>query len=208
MNAAVEWPRGEAAACKAAYTGSNPVSTSSLMNGVEKMSPFTRFTVNSPVGTWHALADLDRGKPTVIAVTLGDADELFARLTADESARGSKPSKDAGGLAQLVRAYFGGNVNALDAIAVEQPGTPFKQSVLKAMRRIKPGSPASYAELAKRADHANAVRATASACATNRIPLIVPCHRVVRTGGAVGNYYYGAEVKRWLLQHEAANSAS
>ena len=72
------------------------------------------------------------------------------------------------------------------------------------MRKIPAGKTWSYAELAKRAGSVDAVRAAGSACARNLIAPIIPCHRVVKTGGALGNYGYGLEVKEWFLRHEGA----
>jgi len=72
------------------------------------------------------------------------------------------------------------------------------------MRKVSPGKTISYSELAKRAGSADAVRAAGSACARNLIALVVPCHRIVKTGGALGNYAYGLPVKEWLLRHEGA----
>lgn len=92
----------------------------------------------------------------------------------------------------------------MDGISVRQPGEKFSQSAWKAMRKVAPGKTISYGELAKRAGSADAVRAAGSACARNLIALVVPCHRIVKTGGALGNYAYGLEVKEWLLAHEGA----
>ena len=72
------------------------------------------------------------------------------------------------------------------------------------MRKIPVGKTMSYAEIAKRAGSPDAVRAAGSACARNLIAPIVPCHRVVKSGGALGNYGYGLESKEWLLRHEGA----
>ena len=69
---------------------------------------------------------------------------------------------------------------------------------------VKPGAVISYADLAERAGSPAAVRAAGSACAKNAIVLIVPCHRIVKTGGALGNYAYGLNKKEWLLRHEGA----
>ena len=70
------------------------------------------------------------------------------------------------------------------------------------MKKVKAGKVISYSELAKRAGSPAAVRAAGSACAKNAIVLIVPCHRIVKIGGALGNYAYGLEKKEWLLRHE------
>jgi methylated-DNA-[protein]-cysteine S-methyltransferase len=70
------------------------------------------------------------------------------------------------------------------------------------MRKIAPGKTWTYSDLAARAGSAAAVRAAGTACANNSIMLVVPCHRIVKTGGALGNYAFGVEKKRWLLSHE------
>jgi methylated-DNA-[protein]-cysteine S-methyltransferase len=70
------------------------------------------------------------------------------------------------------------------------------------MRKIPTAKVATYSELAEKSGNAKAVRAAGSACARNAIALVVPCHRVVKTGGALGNYAYGVEYKEILLKHE------
>ena len=70
------------------------------------------------------------------------------------------------------------------------------------MRRVNAGKVISYADLAEKAGAPAAVRAAGSACANNAIMIVVPCHRIVKTGGALGNYAYGVDKKEWLLSHE------
>lgn len=119
-----------------------------------------------------------------------------------------KPGKDARNvkyvpvISDLIQDYFDGDLNALNGIKVRQDGPQFSQSAWKAMRRISVGKAWTYSELAAKAGSPNAVRAAGTACANNAIMLIVPCHRIVKTGGALGNYAYGIEKKRWLLSHE------
>ena len=72
------------------------------------------------------------------------------------------------------------------------------------MRKIPAGKTMSYAELADRAGSPAAVRAAGSACARNLIAPIIPCHRVVKTGGGLGNYAYGLHFKEELLRFEGA----
>ena len=170
------------------------------------MSKLASFSVRSGCGQWSFLVDMEASAPVVLAATLSDMEDMLTRLTPEEAARGTATAKDPGGLASTIHYYFAGDVRAIDSIAVAQPGGPFKQSVWTAMRRIRAGQPQSYAHLAAQAENPKAIRAAGSACATNRIPLIVPCHRVVRTGGALGNYYYGVHIKQWLLEHEAKHS--
>jgi methylated-DNA-[protein]-cysteine S-methyltransferase len=107
-------------------------------------------------------------------------------------------------ISDLIKDYFDGDLSALGGIKVRQPGAEFSQEVWKAMRKIPVGKTWSYADLASRAGSPNAVRAVGTACARNLIAPIVPCHRVIKTGGALGNYGYGLQIKDWLLRHEGA----
>jgi methylated-DNA-[protein]-cysteine S-methyltransferase len=107
-------------------------------------------------------------------------------------------------ITDLISDYFDGDLDALNGIRVRQEGAGFSQSAWKAMRKIKAGKVLSYADLADRAGSPAAVRAAGSACAKNAIVLVVPCHRIVKTGGALGNYAYGLVKKEWLLRHEGA----
>ena len=105
-------------------------------------------------------------------------------------------------ITELLKDYFEGEISAINGIKVSQPGAPFSQNAWKAMRKVR--GTISYAELAERSGSPAAVRAAGSACAKNAIVLVVPCHRIVRTGGNLGNYAYGLNKKEWLLRHEGA----
>jgi len=83
-------------------------------------------------------------------------------------------------------------------------GTAFQQRVWEALRAIPPGSTASYAEIAQRIGAPKAVRAVAQACAANCLAVAIPCHRVVKSDGAISGYRWGVERKRKLLEREAA----
>jgi methylated-DNA-[protein]-cysteine S-methyltransferase len=85
-------------------------------------------------------------------------------------------------------------------------GTPFQHQVWRALVAIEPGSTCSYAELARRLGRPDAARAAGSANARNPISIIVPCHRVVGSAGALTGYAGGLERKAWLLTHERALS--
>ena len=78
-------------------------------------------------------------------------------------------------------------------------GTAFQQRVWQALREIPAGATASYAEIAERIGAPKAVRAVAQACAANALAVAIPCHRVVRTDGALSGYRWGVERKRALL---------
>lgn len=126
----------------------------------------------------------------------GLRDRLPRSLRAEPVRRGDSMASAA------LRAYFAGNVDALASVAVRQSGGPFHARVWAAMREVAPGTTVSYAELAARAGQPRAIRAAGTACARNAICLFVPCHRIVRSDGSLGGYYYGLDTKRRLLEHE------
>ena len=116
--------------------------------------------------------------------------------------RGAVPT-----VTRALQAYADGDLMALDAIAVSQPGSAFQQACWQAMRTIPVGTVISYGELAIRAGRVRAFRAAGSACARNAVAPFVPCHRVVAAGGGLGGYGYGLAVKEALLAHEAGVAA-
>ena len=82
-------------------------------------------------------------------------------------------------------------------------GTAFQRLVWKALREIPPGSTASYTDIAEKIGRPKAARAVARACASNKIAVAIPCHRVVRRSGRLGGYRWGTERKRAMLEREA-----
>jgi methylated-DNA-[protein]-cysteine S-methyltransferase len=104
--------------------------------------------------------------------------------------------------AAAVRAYYAGDLAAIDEVSVRQFGTPGQMAGWAALRRIAPGAPLSYATFAAALGHPTALRAAASVCARNAPALFVPCHRVLRTDGSLGGFAWGLEVKRSLLDRE------
>ena len=154
----------------------------------------------TPIGTLNLIARED----VLLAANLSTISAAKASLDEADRMRGFKEVKTIPVISDLLNDYFDGNFSSLNAIKVRQPGAPFSQAAWKAMRRIKAGKTMSYADLADRAGSPAAVRAVGSACAKNAIVLVVPCHRIVKTGGALGNYAYGLNKKEWLLRFEAA----
>lgn len=129
-----------------------------------------------------------------------DPDEMRGRL--EPSLRREPIRRGEMTAAAALRRYLAGEVTALDEVDVSQPGGPFHSRVWSAMRSVSPGTTVSYTELAARAGAPRAVRAAGSACARNAICLFIPCHRIVRSDGTLGGYYYGLDTKRRLLDHE------
>ncbi|KAA2283945.1 methylated-DNA--[protein]-cysteine S-methyltransferase [Arenimonas fontis] len=142
----------------------------------------------------------------VCAVLLGDSEgELAARLQA-EFPRARLQRVDAGRdefLAPRVRAVAQALAQRRASVPVELVGTAFQQRVWQALMRIPPGQTRSYAEIAAELGQPRAVRAVARACAGNRVAVLVPCHRVIRSDGSLGGYRWGLPRKRELLAREA-----
>jgi methylated-DNA-[protein]-cysteine S-methyltransferase len=103
--------------------------------------------------------------------------------------------------ARQMDAYFAGRLTAFD-LPLAPKGTAFQKNVWALMRRIPFGQTRSYGAIA--ADLKSAPRAVGGACGRNPIAIIVPCHRIVAAGGALGGFSGGdgQETKRWLLRHE------
>jgi methylated-DNA-[protein]-cysteine S-methyltransferase len=148
----------------------------------------------TPIGELSLLARDD----AIVAAGFATVRAMADRL--DDDAVSTRA--DLGRLSAGVAAYLAGDLTAIDDLPVSQPGGEYFQAAWKVMREVPAGQTITYAELADRAGNPKAVRAAASACARNLIAPIVPCHRIVRTDGALGGYYYGLDTKAWLLDHE------
>ena len=155
-------------------------------------------TIDTPDGAFTILAD-DRQRVLASGWT-ADPAAILARL-ASPPAEAREGQTDA---AAAARAYYDGDLAAIDDVEVVQTGTALQRAGWAALRRIAPGAPLTYAEFAAALGSPAAVRAAASICARNAPALFVPCHRVLRTGGALGGFAWGLDVKRALLTREAA----
>lgn len=154
------------------------------------------------------LARAEGGEPEVAAMgrMLEDLMVRLEALAPETAAREMNPlPTERGPVAEAVAAYAEGDPAAFEGLAVEQPGSAYRQEVWEAMRRVPAGQTVSYAELAQMAGRPQAHRAAAGACANNLIAFAVPCHRVIRSDGSLGGYiYHGADTKRRLLTREGA----
>ncbi|MFI6733824.1 methylated-DNA--[protein]-cysteine S-methyltransferase [Nonomuraea sp. NPDC050451] len=156
--------------------------------------------IPTPMGP---LSLLSREGVVVAAGFTADPTEMFVRLTPELQSEGLEVVDDLGDASAAVRAYLAGDLDALDAVPVSQPGSATRKRLHAALREVKAGTTVSYAELAERAGMPRtAARAAGSACAQNLIAPFVPCHRVLPSGGGYGGYYYGVPVKEWLIAHE------
>jgi len=159
-------------------------------------------TVDSPVGTL-LLAATEHGLVRV-AFALEDHDQVLEYLAQRISPRVLRAPGRLDRAAQELDEYFTGRRNLFDLPLDFQLSHGFRRTVLSHLTEIGYGTTASYAALAAAAGNPKAVRAAATACATNPLPVVVPCHRVVRSDGTIGQYVGGIEAKRVLLTLETA----
>ncbi|MCI9888971.1 methylated-DNA--[protein]-cysteine S-methyltransferase [Micrococcales bacterium 31B] len=162
----------------------------------------------TPVGPLAVFARVGEGGAlTVVGSGFVDLAGMAARMGARAPAAWTLvESADAAwaGLRVSVERYFEGTATALDGVQVEQGGGDFSQRAWEALRTIPAGQTRTYSELAEAAGNSQAVRAAGTACARNLVAPFVPCHRVLRRGGDVGQYAFGSDVKKRLLSLEAA----
>jgi methylated-DNA-[protein]-cysteine S-methyltransferase len=176
-------------------------------------------TLSTPV------TDLDSRSATWLASPLGwlrlalDG-EAVAALTlpaqhgervAGEHERVIRARRDAGldgAAAQRVtnqlEEYFRGERRTFD-LALRPAGTPFQEAVWELLTALPHGATTTYGELARRLDRPGASRAVGAAVGRNPIAIVIPCHRVIGSNGALTGYAGGLAAKRWLMRHERAS---
>jgi methylated-DNA-[protein]-cysteine S-methyltransferase len=158
--------------------------------------------VDTPVGRL-LLAATRRGLVR-ITFPVESTDTVLEQLSASVSPRiMESPARLDDARRELDR-YFEGRLREFDLPLDWQLTGGFYRKVLRATARIPYGKTRSYTEMAKRAGSPRAVRATGTALGSNPLPIIVPCHRVLRSGGALGGYGGGLEFKQALLELEGA----
>jgi methylated-DNA-[protein]-cysteine S-methyltransferase len=131
-----------------------------------------------------------------------DADELLADLTQRVSPRVLEAPAELDEVRRELDLYFEGKLDRFDLPLDWRLSNGFRRRVLEAIAGIPYGETRSYTEMATAAGNERAVRAAGTACGSNPIPLVVPCHRVLRRGGALGGYGGGLPMKRGLLELE------
>jgi methylated-DNA-[protein]-cysteine S-methyltransferase len=162
-------------------------------------------TMDSPVGTL-LLAATDEGLVRV-AFDREDHDAVLVSLAEKVSPRIMLAPGRLDRAARELDEYFTGGRRAFDLPLDFRLSSGFRRSVLAHLPEIGYGHTESYAQVAAAAGSPRAVRAVGSACATNPLPLVVPCHRVVRSDGSFGGYRGGPEAKRLLLSLESGGLA-
>ncbi|HAQ59819.1 MAG TPA: methylated-DNA--protein-cysteine methyltransferase [Microbacterium sp.] len=155
-------------------------------------------TLDTPDGPLVVVAD--EGQNVLAAGWTSDVSAVIARIhpaLRPDSVR--EASLDASAAA---RAYYAGDIGAIDIVPVRQHGTVLQLKGWETLRRISPGTPLTYTEFAAAFGSPAAVRAAASVCSRNAPALFVPCHRVLRGDGTLGGFAWGVPVKASLLARE------
>jgi methylated-DNA-[protein]-cysteine S-methyltransferase len=133
-----------------------------------------------------------------------DADLLLADLAARVSPRVLETAGPLDEARRELDLYFEGKLTEFDLPLDWQLSRDFRRRALRAISRIPYGQTRSYTQIASSAGNERAVRAAGTACGTNPIPVVVPCHRVLRSGGGLGGYGGGLPMKEALLRLEGA----
>jgi methylated-DNA-[protein]-cysteine S-methyltransferase len=154
-------------------------------------------TIASPVGELRIIA----GEWGVRAILWGaeDAARIASIDDDDELVEDSSPVLDQA-VAQLEE-YFAGTRRQFD-LPLDPVGTPFQQSAWMVLRSIPYGKTISYGQQARQLGDPNKARAVGAANGKNPLSIVVPCHRVIGSGGQLTGFAAGLDVKSWLLDHE------
>jgi len=160
--------------------------------------------LRTPIGTLLIV----QGERGVVRVGFPEEreDVLLAEVAGCVGPRVVASDRELGATRDAVSAYFEGEDETLDVpVDMSLVRSGFRRAALQALRdEVHAGEVVTYGALAARIGHPKAARAVGSACATNPVPIIVPCHRVLPGSGGVGSYGGGPERKRRLLAHEGA----
>jgi methylated-DNA-[protein]-cysteine S-methyltransferase len=158
-------------------------------------------TLDTPVGSL-LLAATERGLVRV-AYASEDHDAVLQRIADLISPRILNATGRLDVVARELDEYFARQRRAFDVAVDWRLANGFRGTVLRHLPDIAYGHTASYTSIAQAVGHPKAMRAVGGACATNPLPIVVPCHRVVRSDGTLGGYRGGVEAKRALLALEA-----
>jgi methylated-DNA-[protein]-cysteine S-methyltransferase len=157
-------------------------------------------TTDSPIGPL-VLATTRRG---LVRIGFGDAEAVLEDCAQRVSPRVLASPGRLDDVRRQLDEYFAGGRTKFELKLDWTLTAPFQRKILEATRRIPYGSVATYRDVAERAGNASASRAAGNALGGNPVPVVVPCHRVVRSGGGLGGYTGGLDIKRTLLRVEGA----
>jgi methylated-DNA-[protein]-cysteine S-methyltransferase len=155
--------------------------------------------IDSPIGSVVYLTDGE----ALRAVEFADTPDRL--LSAFLQAIGQIPvdtRRDPLGIGVAIRAYFGGDIHAIEALPATPAGTWFQRRVWRLLRKIPAGRTVTYGAIANQLVTPSAARAVGAANGANPIPIVIPCHRVIGANGTLTGYGSGVFRKEWLLTHE------
>jgi len=164
---------------------------------------FTR--LNSPLGRLLVV----RGPDGLVRIAFPEEaeDHVLAQVAAALGPNVIGSDRELATERDALSEYLEGDTTTLSLpVDLRLANTPFRHAVLERLREVPRGATVSYAELAARAGNPKASRAVGSACATNPVPIVVPCHRVLPTTGKLGNYAGGPQRKQTLLALEGVRT--
>ncbi len=143
----------------------------------------------------------------VCAVSFGESDEMLRENLQKEFPNAEISVNDANlkSFVETILANLSGTNKTLD-LPLDVQATAFQMRVWEFLRKIPYGETVSYQQVAENIGNKNAVRAVATACASNRVALVIPCHRVVRSNGELSGYRWGVERKKSILEKEKTSS--
>jgi methylated-DNA-[protein]-cysteine S-methyltransferase len=167
----------------------------------KKPEPIYYTKMTAPIGDLFVAAT-DKGlvRISFMSNEPGFVSELRMRLNRDVVESLEKVS----GVVQQLHEYFAGKRSRFSVAIDWSLVTPFQRRVLEAAIAVPAGHVASYGELARRIGQPGASRAVGNALGRNPVPIVIPCHRIVREGGGLGGYTGGLHIKKKLLQIEGA----
>ena len=154
-----------------------------------------------------AAARRDRRGLVRLGLPNQDGDELLEDLAARVSPRVLEAPAQLDEVRRELDLYFEGRLREFDLPLDWRLSKDFRRRALRAVDRIPYGETRTYTQVATSAGNERAVRAAGTACGSNPIPIVVPCHRVLRTGGGLGGYGGGLPMKQSLLELEGALDA-
>jgi methylated-DNA-[protein]-cysteine S-methyltransferase len=173
-----------------------------LAAGAQGLLDVAYTTIDSPVGTL-LLAATPKGLVRV-AYAIEDHDRVLSTLSQRISPRVLRAPQRLNAAARELDEYFSGQRRVFDLSLDLSLSTGFRQLVQRHLPEIGYGQTRTYGQVAELVGSPRAVRAVGTACATNPLPVVVPCHRVLRADGTPGGYVGGPDTKKALLRLEAA----
>jgi methylated-DNA-[protein]-cysteine S-methyltransferase len=181
------------------------VAESRRQAGIDEKGTLMKLTtIDTPDGPFTLLAD---GGAVLASGWTDSPDAVVARLRPAERTAGIE-RVDSGDpelafAVDAVRAYYSGDLDAVNRVPVRQSGSALQELGWRGLREIPPGAPLDYAGFAAVLGRPSAARAAGRICATNAPALFVPCHRVLRSDGTMGGFAWGTPVKASLLARES-----